>query len=119
MMLFLFNLVLNMIALAVAAWLVPGITYDGPETLLLVALVFGVVNALVKPVLRFLTCPLTILTLGLFLLVLNALLFWLIAEFMQWLGIDFVVAGFAPAFFGALIISIIGAIGSLFAPRRR
>lgn len=101
-------------ALWLAVWLVPGITHDGTWLELLgVALVFGLVNALIRPLIKLLTCPLVILTLGLFLLVLNALMLWLTAALSTAIGLDFHVAGFWPAFWGALLISIVSAVLNL------
>jgi len=91
-------------ALAVTAWLVPGIHLQSVGATLLAALVIGLLNALVKPVLVLLTLPLTIVTLGLFLLVLNALLFWLVGAVVP----GFEVNGFLPAFFGAIVLSVVG-----------
>ena len=95
---------INAIAIWAAIKLVPGIEHSGPTlSLLLIALVFGLVNALVRPLLTILTCPLIILTLGLFTLVLNAAMLELTAWLMPALTID----GFWPAFLGAPIISIV------------
>ena len=97
------------IALYVTVLVVPGIAFDqaqGAWRLILVALVFGGVNALLRPVLTLLTCPLILLTFGLFFLVVNALLL----EATSWaslkLGLGFTVAGFWPAFWGGLVVSI-------------
>jgi putative membrane protein len=95
---------LNAAALWVTDLILPGITITGIGPLLLAALVIGLINALIRPVLLILTIPITILTLGLFLLVLNALLFWLAAALVA----GFLVAGFWWAFLGALIMSIVG-----------
>lgn len=95
---------LNAAALAITAWIVPGIEVSGAIALIVAALVIGLVNALVKPVLVVLTLPLTILTLGLFLLVLNALLFWLAAAIAP----GFAVAGFWSALFGAVVMAVVG-----------
>jgi putative membrane protein len=112
---FLIRLVLSAVALWVTVYLVPGITYSGPLLhLLLVALVFGVVNALVRPLLVTLTCPLIILTLGLFALVLNGLMLWLTSALSGALGIDFHVSGFIPAFIGGLVFGITSAILNIF-----
>lgn len=84
--------------------LVPGITITGGwVTLLLVALVWSVIAMVIKPILGILTLPITIVTFGLFSLLLNALLFY----GMQWIVPGFSVAGFWPAFFGALALSIL------------
>jgi putative membrane protein len=82
--------------------------------LLGVAIVFGVVNALIGTVLKLFTLPITILTLGLFALVINGCLLWLTAAFSQSLGLGFHVAGFVPAFWGALVIGVTRAVLNLF-----
>lgn len=111
---FLIRLLINTVALWVATKTVSGITHHGPgATLLLVALVFGVLNALVRPVLKLLTLPLLILTLGLFVLVLNSVMLWLTGAVSDALGLGFGVAGFGAAFWGALVISIINILLSL------
>ena len=112
---FLLRLIVTAVALWVAVRFVPGITYTGgPLGLLGVAIVFGLINALVRPLLAMMTCPLVLLTLGLFLLVLNALMLWLTAAVSGQLGLQFGVAGFGPAFLGSLVVSITSAILSLF-----
>lgn len=117
---FLIRFLITAAALWLAVALVPGITHDGSWLGLLgVALVFGLVNALIRPIIKLLTCPLIILTLGVFLLVLNALMLWLTAELSNALGLDFHVAGFWSAFWGALLISIVSAVGNLVFPRER
>jgi putative membrane protein len=104
---FLVRLVITAIALWVAIQVVPGISYTGaPMALLLVALVFGLVNAVLKPILTILTCPLIFLTLGLFTLVINAVLLRATAWLSQELGLGLSVDGFWPAFWGGLIIGI-------------
>jgi putative membrane protein len=101
---------INAIAIWVAIELVPGIEHTGSgASLLLIALVFGLVNALIRPLLTLLTCPLIVLTLGLFVLVVNALMLGLTAWLMPSLTVD----GFWPAFWGALIISIISSVISM------
>jgi putative membrane protein len=112
---FLLRLIITAVALWVATQVVPGIHHDGsPLTLLVVALLFGVVNALIGGVLRLFALPITILTLGLFALVINALLLWLTGAFSQSLGLGFHVEGFVPSFFGALVISLTRAVLNLF-----
>lgn len=109
------RLVINAIGLWAATRLVPGIAYTGePILLLAVALIFGVLNAAVRPVLVLLTCPVIVLTLGLFTFVLNGLMLWLTSAISEALGLGFRVAGFWPAFLGALVISIISFVLSLF-----
>lgn len=111
----LIRLIVNAIALWVAVRLVPGITYEGgPVTLLLVALIFGVVNALVRPLLTVLTCPLIVVTLGLFVLVINGILLALTAWISGLFDLGFYIDGFWAAFLGALVISIVSAILSMF-----
>lgn len=95
-------------ALWVAVALVPGITYTGePLGLVGVALVFGLVNAFIRPVLAMLTCPLVLLTLGLFVFVLNGLMLLLTAAISGYFGIRFEVVGLLPAILGALIVGIV------------
>jgi len=106
---FIIRLFVNAVALWVAALILPGIHFAGGETntiinVLIVALIFGLVNAIIKPVLALVTCPFYILTLGLFTFVVNALMLML----TSWLvGPRFVVEGFWTAFFGSIIISIV------------
>ncbi|MET7639308.1 phage holin family protein [Streptomyces sp. NPDC005438] len=100
-------------ALAVAVWLIDDITLTGDSTgrkavtLLLVALIFGVLNAVVKPLLQLLSFPVVILTLGLFLLVINALMLMLTSWVADKVDLSFHVDGFWPAFLGALVITIV------------
>jgi putative membrane protein len=104
---FLIRLLITAAALWLSVLLIPGIDYVGVwHGLLIVALVFGVVNAIIRPILLHLTCPLVLLTLGLFVLVLNALMLWLTAALAGALGIGFTVAGFVPALLGALVVGI-------------
>ncbi len=108
--------VINAVALGVATYLIPGIYVAGGETkalvnLLIVAAIFGLVNAIIKPILQLTTCLVTVLTLGLFTFIINALMLLL----TSWLvGGMFRVAGFAPALWGSIVISIVSAILSLF-----
>ncbi|MEW5745320.1 MAG: phage holin family protein [Nitrospirota bacterium] len=114
---FLIRLLINAFALWVAAKAVPGISHHGSSVmLLLVALVFGLLNAFVRPLLKLLTLPLLLLTLGLFILMLNSIMLWLTGSVSEALGLGFRVAGFWPAFWGALVISVINIIFSLFVP---
>jgi len=101
------------LCLFVAAWLVPGIHVEGNAWLIftVMAVILGLVNALVRPILAFLTCSLVILTLGLFLLVINALTLWLASYIaVNWFHVGFYVEGFWSAFLGALIVSIVSVI---------
>lgn len=104
---FLLRLLVTALALWVAVRLVPGISFTGtPLALVGVALVFGVTNAVLKPILTVLTCPLILVTLGLFTLVVNAILLLATARLSQALGLGFVVDGFWPAFWGGLLIGL-------------
>ena len=94
---------INAVALIAVAYLMPGISVASFTTALVAALVLGLMNAVVRPVLFLLTLPVTILTLGLFIFVLNGLLFWFVGSFIQ----GFVVAGFWPGVFGAIVFSLI------------
>ncbi|HYK42563.1 MAG TPA: phage holin family protein [Thermoanaerobaculia bacterium] len=112
---FLIRLLINAAALWIATRLVPGITASpDPVTFLTVALVFGLLNALVGPLLRVLTCPLMILTLGLFTFVINALILLLTSSLAGRFGLGFHVAGFWSAFWGALVVSIVSVLLSIF-----
>jgi putative membrane protein len=104
---------INALTLMMAAYLVPSIEIAGFYTALVVALVLGLINALIRPFLILITLPITILTLGLFTLVINALLFWFVASFVE----GFNVGGFWSAFFGALVFSIVSsALNKLSSP---
>jgi putative membrane protein len=112
---FLIRLLVNAAALWVATQIVPGVSYSGgPLPLLGVALVFGVVNAVIRPVARILTFPIIILTLGIFALVINGLMLMLTSALSSALGLGFHVGGFWAAFWGALIVSLVSTILSLF-----
>jgi putative membrane protein len=100
---FLARLVLNGIAIIVAAWIVPGLQLTGMLPALVAGVILGVVNALVRPVLLILTLPLTLVTLGLFIFVINAVCLALTA----WLVPGFSIAGLWSAFFGALLVTIV------------
>ena len=120
---FLVRVVLNAVGLAVAVFLIDGIVVDTDNTAakigtyLLVGLVVGVVNAVIRPVAQLLSCPLTLLTLGLFALVVNALLFWASATVVDTAGIPFHVDGFWAAFWGAIVVSIVSWLLSLIVRR--
>ncbi len=112
---FLLRLVVTAIALWCAIQLIPGLHYaGGPLGLIGIALVFGIINALVRPILLLLTCPLVVLTLGLFLFVLNGILLWLTALFASALGISFRIDGFWPAILGGLVVGIVSMILNVF-----
>jgi putative membrane protein len=105
---------LNTIALLAVAWLMPSIQVASVGTALLAALVLGLVNTLIRPLLIILTLPVTLLTLGLFLLVINGLLFWAVGSLLD----GFTVASFWSGFFGAILYSLIsGLLAAVLKPR--
>ena len=107
--LFLLQLSINIIAILVAVWLVPGIDLQGPWWgLALVALLFGLTNTAVRPLLTLLALPFVIVTLGLFLVVINALMLYLTSWLAQGFGVFFSIRGFGSALLGSIIISAIG-----------
>ena len=99
---------ISMLGLYLASVLIPGVQISGTGTFILAALLLGLVNGLVRPVAFLLTLPLTIVTLGLFLLVLNAAMFGLVAAMLD----SFSVAGFGSALLGSLIVGITSTIAS-------
>jgi len=114
---FLIRLLVTAAALWVAVRLLDGITYEGSWTgLLVVALVFGLVNAIIRPILLFLTCPFVFLTLGLFVFVINALMLLLSASIANHFGVAFHVDGLLSALLGSIIISVVSALLSVFVP---
>lgn len=108
--------IVNAAALLLVAYLYPGVQVTSFVAALVAALALGLVNAILRPILVILTLPVTILTLGLFIFVINALLFWLVAEFIR----GFSVSGFAAALIGSLLYSLITLLTSwvLFSPRK-
>jgi putative membrane protein len=117
---FLLRLLVNAAALWVAIQLVDGIEHRGSWwSLLFVALVFGVLNASVRPLLKLLTLPILILSLGLFIFVINALMLRLTSWVSGLFGLGFHVAGFWDAFFGGLIVSVVSMLLSLFTGERK
>lgn len=111
---FVYRVLSTAVGLAVAAFLVPGINLTHNAvwvqalTLIGVAIVFGVVNALLKPLIKVVGCVLYVLTLGLIGLVVNGLLFWLAAWISGKFGLPFEVTGFLPGFFGAIVVAVVG-----------
>ena len=99
---------LNAAALMLVAYLYPGVTVDSFGAALIAALVLGLVNAVVRPILVILTLPVTLVTLGLFLFVINALLFWLVAEVVGGFHVD----GFGAALLGSILFSLITLVTS-------
>jgi putative membrane protein len=111
----LIRLLINAAALWVAVRLVPGVSFTGDGRLLLVvALVFGVLNACLKPLLMILTLPFLLITLGLFTFVLNAFLLWITSALSGAMGLGFHVEGFMAAFLGALVVSAVSILLSMF-----
>ena len=110
------------VALVVAAWLVPGIRVEREAWTIFAAMavILGLVNAIVRPLLKVMSYPLIILTLGLFVLVINGLTLWMASAIaVRWFHVGFYVDGFAPAFIGALIVSIVSVIlTAILAPKR-
>ena len=94
----------TVLAVLLAAYVVPGFAVTSFYTAVIVALILGILNITIKPLLVLLTLPLNLLTLGLFTLVINALLLWFIASFVQ----GFSVSGFIPALLGGLVIAVVG-----------
>jgi putative membrane protein len=108
---FLLRLLVSSIALYVAVRLVPGISYEGGwQVLVGMALIFGVVNAIVRPIVSLLTCPLIILTMGLFIFVINGLMLVMASRMAEILGVTFYVRGFGSAIWGAVVISIVSLV---------
>jgi putative membrane protein len=107
---FLLRALLAALGLWIASRVVSGITIDGPGTLAGAAILLGVVNAVVRPVLVVLTLPITILTLGLFLFVVNAAMLGIVAYLLA----GFHLAGFMPALLGSLIVSLVSGLGAAF-----
>jgi putative membrane protein len=106
----LIRLIINAIALLLVDYFIPGVHVSGVGAALLSALILGIVNTLLKPILVILSLPLEIITLGLFTLVINAALFYLVAK----LGIGLSVDNFGAAFIGALVLSIVSFVLSSF-----
>ncbi|HUK36617.1 MAG TPA: phage holin family protein [Vicinamibacterales bacterium] len=108
---FLIRLLVNAAALWVATQFVTGVTYHGAVMPFVgVALVFGIVNAIIRPILKFFTFPLFIVTFGLFALVLNGLMLWLTSSLSAGLGLGFHVSGFWAAFWGAVVVSLVSTL---------
>lgn len=107
---------ITMLGLFLASRILPGVSIEGTGTFILAALLLGLVNALVRPIAFLMTLPLTLITLGLFLFVLNAAMFGLVAAFLD----AFTVSGFWAAILGAIIVSISSTVASWFiGPRGR
>jgi putative membrane protein len=111
---FLVRTLVNAAALWVATRIVPGVAYSGNIVPFLgVAIIFGVINAFIRPVAKVLTFPIIIVTLGIFALVVNGFMLWLTSSIAETLGLGFSVRGFWPAFWGALVVSLVSTALSL------
>lgn len=111
---FLIRLAVNAVAIWAAVKLVPGLNYAGSTTsLLIVAFVFGLVNALVRPLLLLLTCPFIILTLGLFVLVVNTIMLSLTVWLSRIWDLGLTSTGFWATFLGAMVISLVSSVINL------
>ncbi|GAB6877581.1 phage holin family protein [Thermaerobacter litoralis] len=95
-------------SILLVAWLLEGIDVSGPGAALVAALVLGLVNAVIRPVVLFLTMPIGCLTLGLFTFVVNALMFWLVGAVVD----GFEVEGFVPALIGSLLVSVVSTVAN-------
>lgn len=112
---FLVRLAVTAAALWVAVQIIPGIAYEGDWLPFVgVALVFGIVNAVVRPILFALTCPIVLLTLGLFVFVLNGVMLLITAGVAAAMGIGFTVNGLLPAILGGLVVGIVSAVLNIF-----
>jgi putative membrane protein len=103
--------IIGAIAIATAVWLIPGIRIESNNAWIVVgvmAIVLGLVNAIIRPILAFLSCGFIVLTLGLFMLVVNGISFWLASWVaVNWLNIGFYVDGLWPAILGSIVVSIV------------
>jgi putative membrane protein len=109
--------ILNAAALWAAAAIVPGLEFSGGVgRLLMVAAVFGVVNSTLRPLLTILTCPLIVLTLGLFTLVINALMLLVTGSLSESWNLGFMVSGFWPAFWGGLVVGLVSMLLAMVLP---
>lgn len=104
------RLLLNAAALIAISNVVPGIGVDSIYIAIISALILGILNVIIRPIVHFFSLPITILTLGFFALVINALFFWFVATFVD----GFTVSGFMPALWGALIMSIVSWLANKF-----
>ncbi len=109
MITFLTKWAVNALALYVVVYVIPGIAATGPVTVLMVALVLGLINAFVRPFLILITLPINVLSLGIFTFFINGFIFYIVARVVK----GFTVTGFWPAFFGALLYSFVSLLLSL------
>jgi len=124
-MYFLLRVAVSAVALGVATAVLPGIQLLAGTlttqvlTLVAVALIFGVINAFLKPVIKTIGCLFYVLTLGLVALVVNGLLLWLASAVAGWLSLPFHITGFVPALLGAIIVSVVTWLLSVLIPDRK
>ena len=105
---FFLRTLITILGLLLASAIIPGVVIDGTWSVILAAILLGLVNGFVRPVAFLLTLPITVLTLGLFLFVLNAAMFGLVAAMLD----NFIVSGFWSAIFGSIVVSITSAVAS-------
>lgn len=111
---FILRWAINAVAIFLAIRFVPGITLQsGLLSVIWLALILGLMNAFLRPLLTLLTCPLIIVTLGLFTLLINTFLFWLTGQVGQIIGIQITINGFWPAFLGGLVVSVVSVVMTL------
>lgn len=112
--------IIGAIAIAAAVWLIPGIRIEGSNAWIVVAvmaIVLGLVNAIIRPILAFLSCGFIILTLGLFMFIVNGVTFWIASWIaVNWLNIGFYVDGLWPAILGSIVVSIVTFLLAIFLP---
>jgi|SRR5208283_720378 len=109
------KILINSLAISAAVRLIDGITFSGPWwKMILIGMIFGLINSLIKPLVKFLTFPFIILTLGLFTLLVNALMLALTVALSHPLSLGLQINGFKPAFWGAIVVSIVSVILSWF-----
>ena len=104
------RILITALALLLAAYLIPGIVVSSLYIAIIAAVILGILNLIARPILVVLTLPITVVTLGLFIFVINALLFWFAASFIE----GFEVSGFIPALLGSIVVSVVSAIGNKF-----
>jgi putative membrane protein len=111
---FILRWAINAIAIFLAVRFVPGLALQsGWLSVIWLALILGLVNAFLRPLLKLLTCPLIIVTLGLFTLLINTFMFWLTGQIGQLIGIHLTINGFWPAFLGGLVVSVVSVVMTL------
>jgi putative membrane protein len=111
---FILRWAINAVAIFLAIRFVPGISLQsGLMSVIWLALILGLMNAFLRPLLTLLTCPLIIVTLGLFTLLINTFLFWLTGQVGQIIGIHITINGFWPAFLGGLVVSVVSVVMTL------